>query len=55
MYIRGEKRSLLLENLRGGDKNISADSGSKDPVLLRVRKRPMFGKNPSYQSVANVY
>lgn len=52
---QSEKRSLFLENLRGGDKNILADSGFKDPVVLRVRKRPMFGKYPLYQSVANVY
>lgn len=33
----GEKKtSLLLENLRGGDKNISAHSGFKDPIVLRV-------------------
>lgn len=45
--------SLLPENLRGGDKNISADSGLKDPVVLRVRKRRMF--SPSYQNVAHLY
>lgn len=32
-----------------------ADSGFKDPVVLRVRKRHIFGKYPSYQSVANMY
>lgn len=41
--------------VRGGNKNILADSGFKDPVVLRVRKRHIFGKYPSYQSVANTY
>lgn len=35
----GEKKGLLLENLRGRDKKILADSGFKDPIVLRVRKR----------------
>lgn len=34
----GEKKGLLLENLRGRDKNLLADSGFKDPIVLRVRK-----------------
>lgn len=38
LYARGEKRSLLLENLRGGDKNILADSGSKILLFLGLGK-----------------
>ena len=49
------KRSLLPEQLRVGNKNVSADAVFKDPIALRVRKRLLFGKYPLYQSVANVY
>lgn len=54
-FLSQEKRSLLPEKLRGGNKNVSPDAGFKDPVALRVRKTLLFGKYPLYWSVANMY
>lgn len=55
MYVRVKKGLCFLRILEVEIKIFWLILGSRIPLFLGLGKRPMFGKYPLYQSVANVY